>query len=208
MFTKDTENKIIDYIKKSPLGTSSTEIAKSIGLNRMTITKYLAIIKEKALIDFKQFGMAKLWFIPVKLTKESFLIKTIDYFADNIPKEQFIGLSEKAGIGLGEEINQIYLKFYDTQRLSFDQICDTFSDLGKKLHGTFKVRAVEKEKISIEILQPAFEEKQANLMNKLLSAVFAKIASLNLGYARAFVARKENGNVVIEVFLKKEESKS
>ena len=41
-------------------------------------------------------------------------------------------------------------------------------------------------------------------MNKILSVVFAKIASLNLGYARAIVLEpNEKGNVVIDVYLNK-----
>ena len=70
MFNLEIEKKIIDFVKKSSLGVTSSEIANYVGLNRMTLTKYLAIIKERALIDFKQFGMAKLWYIPVKLSKE------------------------------------------------------------------------------------------------------------------------------------------
>jgi len=71
MFNLEIEKKIIDFVKKSPLGVTSSDIASYVGLNRMTITKYLAIIKERALIDFKQFGMAKLWYIPVNISKES-----------------------------------------------------------------------------------------------------------------------------------------
>ena len=199
MFNRETENRIIDYIKQSPIGVTSGEIAKSIGLNRMTMTKYLAIIKEKALIDFKQFGMAKLWYIPVKLSKESFLTKIMAYMAKNIPKEELKSFSEKAGIELGEEINQMYLLFYDTKKLTFSQICDTYIDMGKKLGGTFKATVKLNEKISVKIIKSPFEETE---MNTILSAIFAKIASLNLGYARSLVSEGED--VVIDIFLKKE----
>ena len=59
MFNLEIEKKILDFVKKSPTGVTSSEIAGYVGLNRMTMTKYLAIIKERTLIDFKQFGMAK-----------------------------------------------------------------------------------------------------------------------------------------------------
>ena len=42
-------------------------------------------------------------------------------------------------------------------------------------------------------------------MNKILSSVFAKIASLNLGYARAVVSEPENNNAIVDIYLKKEE---
>ena len=205
MFNLEIEKKIVDFIKRTPLGVTSSEIANYIGLNRMTMTKYLAIIKEKALIDFKQFGMAKLWYIPVNLSKESFLSKIMACLVYNVSKEEFKSLSEKAGISLGEEINQMYLNFYDLKKLSFDQICDTYTDIGKKLGGQFKITSQTNEKISVEIIQSPFEENNTKAMNKILSAVFAKIASLNLGYARALISEpKEDQNVVIDVFLKKE----
>ena len=133
MFNLEIERKIVDFIKKGPIGVTSSEIANYIGLNRMTMTKYLAINKEKALIDFKTFGMAKMWFIPVKLSKESFLSGIMTHMSDNMPKEEFKKLSEKAGISLGKEINQMYSNFYDVKKLSIDQICDAYKDIGKKL---------------------------------------------------------------------------
>jgi len=203
MFNRETENRIIDFIKKSPIGASSTEIAKSVGLNRMTITKYLAIIKEKTLIDFKQFGMAKLWYIPVKLNKESFLSKFTTFIVSNLSKEDLKNLLDKAGIGLGEEINEMYLKFYNMKKLTNEKLCDAYNDIGKKLGGSFKAKP-ENEKISVEIAQNPFNEENRNSMNTVLSALFAKIASLNLGYARSLVINSETeGNVVIDVYLKK-----
>src|SRR3989344_416751 len=110
MFNAETESKIVDFIRKSPIGVTSSDIARSVGLNRMTITKYLAVIREKALIDFKQFGMAKLWYIPVNISKERFLGKMMSYMAFNIPKEELKTALEKSGISLGEEVNRMYLE--------------------------------------------------------------------------------------------------
>jgi hypothetical protein len=204
MFNLEIENKIIDFIKKSPLGVTSSDIANYVGLNRMTITKYLAIIKEKALIDFKPFGMAKLWYIPVNLSKESLLTKIMTNIALNMPQEEFKTIAEKAGISLGEEINSMYLNFYGVQKLSFGQISDAYTDIGKKLGGDFKPKLTN-EKISVEIVKSPFEKTTTQAMNRILSVVFAKIASLNLGYARAVVSEPEEGkNAVIDVYLNRE----
>ena len=205
MFNLETERKIVDFIKKSPIGVTSSDIARSVGLNRMTITKYLAVIRERALIDFKQFGMAKLWYIPVNISKEGFLSKMMSYLAVNLPKEELKGALEKSGISLGGEINHMYIDFYGTQKLSFDQLCDAYADIGKKLGGSFKVVA-HSEKISVEIVQSPFEEANKEAMNTIFSAVFAKVASLNLGYARALASSKDSQNTVIDIFLKKEET--
>ena len=204
MFNLEIERKIVDFVKKSPLGTTSSDIANNFGLNRMTITKYLAIIKERTLIDFKQFGMAKLWYIPINLNKESFLSKAMANLAVNIPKEQLRALYEKAGISLGEEINHMYLKFNNAKKLNLDQITDAYEDIGKKLGGVFKVTSIS-EMISVEITKTPFEENNVKTMNITLSAVFAKIASLNLGYAKTIIKEEKDKNTVIEVYLKKGE---
>ena len=202
MFNLEVEKRIVDFVKKSPFGVTSSEIAKYIGLNRMTITKYLAVIRERALIDFKQLGMAKLWYVPVKLNKESFFFKiTTDIFA-NLPENEFKMLSERVGISLGEEINRMYLSFYSAEKLAFDKIAEAYADIGKKLGGSFKVR-VDSEKISVEILQSPFIGWDIKLY-KVLSVVFAKIAALNLGYGRALVLEpKENESAFVNVYLKR-----
>ena len=204
MFNLEIENKIIEFIKKSPIGVSSSDIASYLDLNRMTITKYLAIIKERTLIDFKRFGMAKLWFIPINLNKEIFFSKTMAKIAVNMHKDEFKKLSDKVGISLGEEINQMYLNFNNVKKLSLEQIYDAYEDIGRKLGGNFKAK-LENESISVEILEQPFEESNIKTMNTILSAVFAKIAAINLGYARAVVSEPEDQNVVIDVYLKKEQ---
>ena len=203
MFNLEIEKKILDFVKKSPLGVSSSEIAGYVGLNRMTMTKYLAIIKERTLIDFKQFGMAKLWYIPVNLNKENFFSKIMAEIGVKMPEREFKNLFEKIGIKLGEDINQMYLNFHGIKKLNHDQILDTYEDIGKKLGGLFKSK-LEDEKISVDIVKSPFEENNKSIMNKILSAVFAKIASLNLGYAKSIVSEQKDQNSVIDVYLKKE----
>lgn len=201
MFNPEIERKIVDFIKKSPFGVSSSDIARNIGLNRITLTKYLAVIRQKALIDFKQFGMAKLWFIPINLTKESFLNKSLDRFALNLSKAELRKAAEKAGLSLGEEINSMYLQFYGIQKLGIEQLCDIYLDIGKKIGARFEV-SLGREKISIRVVESPFDSKVREI-NALLSALFTKMAALNLGYARSVVEEPKNANIVINIYLKK-----
>ena len=203
MLNLEIQDRIIDFIKKSPLGVTSSEIANYIGFNRMTITKYLAIIKTKALIDFKQLGMAKLWYVPVNISKESFLNKAMIIIINNISREESKSLLEKSGIDLGEEFNSMYRSFYNVKELAFDQICNAYSEIGKKLGGNFKV-ILQLDRISIEIVKHPFEVS-AKSMDIVLAAVFAKMASLNLNYDKTVITEpKDSGNTIIEIYLKKE----
>ena len=42
-------------------GATASEIAKAISSNRMTVTKYLEMMKVQDLVDYRGVGMAKLW---------------------------------------------------------------------------------------------------------------------------------------------------
>ncbi len=206
MFNLEIEQKIVDFIKKSPLGVTSSEIASYVGLNRVTMTKYLAVIKERTLIDFKQFGMAKLWYIPISLNKESFLARVIGEIAKNLPEGDFKTISEKIGISLGENINSMYLNFNGVAKLTIDQLSDAYADIGKKLGGNFKSRLMP-DRISIEISPQPFDQGSSKIINKLLSAIFAKMAALNMGYGRSVISEpNEQGHILVDVYLKREEN--
>jgi hypothetical protein len=207
MFNTKIEGKIIDFVKKSPIGVTSGELAKSIGLNRMTMTKYLAIIKEKALIDFKQFGMAKLWYIPVKLSKESFLTKVNEKLINSLQKSQIKILTENIGDLIGNEVNQMYLKFYVTKKMSIDQISSTFEDVGSKLGGLIKTNQFE-DRIESEIVQNPFEGKKSRIMLQILSKVFFTMFTLNLGDGEVSIVDSENGPKIIIKFTNTDKKQS
>ena len=60
------ENKILDrivnIIRESKYGISSTEISKELSLDRHTTAKYLEVLKTNGLIDYKKVVMAKVWY--------------------------------------------------------------------------------------------------------------------------------------------------
>ena len=204
MFNYEIEKKVVDFIKKSPLGVTSSEITSYIGLNRITMTKYLAVIRQKALIDFKQFGMAKLWYIPVSLNRESFLDSLFGDIGKNLPETDFKNLSDKVGLSLGEQINSMYLNFNNVSKLTIDQLSDAYTDIGKKLGGIFKSKLLS-DRISVEIVQYPFEQS-GKFMIKIISAIFAKMAALNMGHGRSVVLESSGKMAIIDVYLRKEDN--
>src|SRR3989338_11376864 len=107
VFDSDIERKIIEFVKKSPIGVTSSEIAGYLNVNRITLAKFLSVIKERALIDFKQLGMAKLWYIPVNISKEDVLKKIVEHMLANLDNEQARALISKASIEIGKEIESM-----------------------------------------------------------------------------------------------------
>ncbi|MAE13933.1 hypothetical protein CMO92_05175 [Candidatus Woesearchaeota archaeon] len=59
-----TREKILNYLNSVKQGATSTEISKEVEKERHTVAKYLESLKAENLIDFRQVGMAKLWYIP------------------------------------------------------------------------------------------------------------------------------------------------
>ena len=135
MFRLDIEDKIIDFVKKSPIGVTSSEIAKYLNINRMTLAKYLEIIKEKTLLDFKQLGMTKVWYIPVNINRDKFLTSIIADLAQNIDKENIRGAASKIGMKIGKNVEQLYKRFYGVERLNLEQLSEAIVDFEKKIGG-------------------------------------------------------------------------
>lgn len=58
--------RVMDVLRKNPYGLSSTQLAKILNINRMTLVKYLSIMRVKGLVEFKEIGMAKVWHTSTK----------------------------------------------------------------------------------------------------------------------------------------------
>jgi len=59
----DIKEKIVNHLKSSRFGASSSEISKAIHHNRITVTKYLEIMKAEGLINYEDVAQAKLWYL-------------------------------------------------------------------------------------------------------------------------------------------------
>jgi hypothetical protein len=206
MFEKDIEKKILDFVRKSPIGVTSSEIAHYLGVSRITMTKYLAIFKEKALIDFKQFGMAKLWFIPVNLNKELFLKKITTYLASNLHKGDGRSSLNESGLELSKYIDKIYREQYKTEKLSLDQIMDSIIDMYKKVGGSFKVVERNKEKILLKCKKSPFDEDVSDsfILFEINAGIIGGLISKSTGYCKVCLKPAHgNGLYDVLVFLKK-----
>ena len=72
------DNEIIEKIKSYLLttkhGASASLIAKKIGNNRITVGKYLEVMKAQNLLQFEEIGTAKVWSLTEKAQKPTILI--------------------------------------------------------------------------------------------------------------------------------------
>lgn len=208
MFNSDIENKIVDFIKKSPLGVTSSDIAGYLGLNRMTIAKYLAIIKEKALVDFKPLGMAKLWYVPVSLNKEIYFDEVILNLANEMGDEVSKKRVKKAAIATAQGIEVQYKKFHGVDKLNYHQVIDSLVDAQRKMGGNFIVLERTEEIIIIKNTKCPFggKVKGKGCLCATTSALCGVMTARNLGYSKVILKRtiaKGANECLIYIYLKK-----
>ena len=61
--TDDIKGKIVDILRNSKTGISGLEISERLGINRLTMTKYLKVFAAEGLLKQKNIGNVNLWFI-------------------------------------------------------------------------------------------------------------------------------------------------
>ncbi len=59
----DIKGKIVDILHNSKTGLSGLEISERLGINRLTMTKYLKVFAAEGLLKQKNIGNVNLWFI-------------------------------------------------------------------------------------------------------------------------------------------------
>lgn len=61
--TKELKEKLVQVLENSKTGLSGVEISEKLGVNRVTMTKYLNIFATEGMIHQKNIGNVNLWFI-------------------------------------------------------------------------------------------------------------------------------------------------
>ena len=61
--TKELKEKLVEVLVNSKTGLSGVEISEKLGVNRVTMTKYLNIFATEGMIHQKNIGNVNLWFI-------------------------------------------------------------------------------------------------------------------------------------------------
>jgi len=199
----DIEKRIIDFIKRSPIGVTSSEIARFLNVNRITITKYLAIIKERTLIDFKQFGMAKIWYIPVDINKDYLLTSMVIEIAKN-PNPDSI---RKAGLKIGKEISEIYQKFHG-DKIQASQLPDVIVDAMNKIGCDAWLESSNEKRIVIKNRKCPFGKsvKECPSLCSVTSNIVGTLVAKNIGYGKVHLQKtiaKGSNEDLITVHLEK-----
>lgn len=75
--TEEIKLKLVKLLKDAQTGMSGSEIAEKLGINRITITKYLSIFSAQGMLTEKNIGNVTLWFFEKEIEQFHF---PDDYF--------------------------------------------------------------------------------------------------------------------------------
>lgn len=107
----EIKNKIVAFLRKKKLGASSSEISKKIGHNRITVTKYLEIMKANGVLNVVGVAQAKLWTINKNKDKPTILIvddepNVVDLVALSLVEGRFNIIKAYSGLDALEKVYQ------------------------------------------------------------------------------------------------------
>lgn len=155
---EDIHQKIIDLLQNSKTGLSGVEISKRLGINRITITKYLNIFAAEGLLQQKNIGNVTLWFAEPGLEKF--------YFPNDYYK---VGSKYMEFLTNGTE-NQVYSLIKnclysgaDVSKLVIEAILPAISHI-KKLYDDGKIGMSEEKMLKNTILNSLHIFNQLSLL--------------------------------------------
>jgi len=102
MTEEEFKEKIYQFLVQNETGATASDIAKAISSNRMTVTKYLDIMKGQDLVKYKGVGMAKLWTI-----NHSPLMDSFDE-GENIMLKEAMGLLGEGVVVVNRDLKIIW----------------------------------------------------------------------------------------------------
>lgn len=130
----DFRDKIYKFLVANDKGATASDIAKSIGSNRMTVTKYLDIMKGQDIVGYIGAGMAKLWRINHSPLLNSFAE------GENLPIKDAMNLLGEGICVIDRDMkivwyNEAVEKYLGKLEKNKGKICYEFCDLKPKDDG-------------------------------------------------------------------------
>jgi len=174
---KRIQSQILELLQKTE--ASGSDIAEKLGINRLTITKYLNVIHALGLIDFKTIGRAKVWFLKDKGNLEDSKPKirdTIEQYKDSLEiQKRILDYLKNNPYGqtweiIGKDLNLSKETVFQTLRVLKNNDLISYRDKGNRLWyinyfpSTKTLSDMDIEEIKYKIVQ-ALNDKPQSLLN-------------------------------------------
>lgn len=75
---ENLEEEILNYLKNAKVGATASELSRQLDINRMTAVKYLEVMRATGLVNYKNVGMAKVYYVSTEFSyaQHVLLLKT------------------------------------------------------------------------------------------------------------------------------------
>lgn len=156
--------------------------------------------------------------LPIDLARDNFMRTLLRELSGTI--EDVVGLEQASGfvsvVGqrMGDQINAMYYKALQCDKLNAQQVGEVLVDLKRRIEGDFYIISQDKDKIVLGNRACPFGDKVLDrpALCMMTSNVFGVITSENLGYGKVCIeeaiARGDHGCRVVVYLRRTEESEA
>jgi PAS domain S-box-containing protein len=192
LLDKRTEDRILEFVATSKEPSHSTEIAKALGINRITTIKYLSVLHSKGLVSFRNVGMAKVWTAienPVLQAFDTNDLKNTTIQAFNSLADSVCVLDKEMNIlWINKEMEKRHGKLSEIKGKNCfdvfhgeDEICRNCPALKTLESGKKNVLSIRKKDFDLEITTSPLKDQDGKL-----AAVIEIVRVLNKGGKKVF----------------------
>ena len=137
----EVKYKVVDLLQDNRSGLSGIEIAEKIGINRMTVTKYLNILLTLGLVKKKKAGPVNIWYLESGIISLEFPINYLEV-QQNFITSIFENDNEKSNRVIINALNSTM----DKARVLSDVILPTFNTMNE-LYARGRLGKTERESL-------------------------------------------------------------
>jgi len=200
------EEKIINLLRKHPLGLTTKEIAEKLGISRTTIAKYVEKLKGKGIIAEKRVGAYRLWLLgeyyqAKKLTARRILVALTRALL-RILGENSYQLAFMVGKAIAQEL-------YETVELNsskpFESIASMISDITEGVSTQAFELGNNRGVIIIKMSDTSFPIEFIKLLANILQGAIEELIKKSCNQSctvNVNISKKENAyEIVMEINL-------
>lgn len=132
----EEHQKILEILKDNPRGMSVTQIADAIGMNRISVARYLDTLLTSGQVDMVRHGQAKLYYISHRVPVSSLLEFSSDYVVVLDKKQKIVQANSNFLNLFGKERDEVIGSFLFDILYPLDQLREVEKKINKAFEGT------------------------------------------------------------------------
>jgi len=120
---RDIEKAILELLKRTAIGLTTSDLAEKLGVSRLTVMKYLQSLKGKGVIIDRKVGAYKLWFLKETLdTRKRLISKRLACILAVVFAKIFPKRLEEIAFNVGKNLATEFIKRYPDDYFLLEKI--------------------------------------------------------------------------------------